>query len=899
MKRASWATALLLIIVMIIGLGCASDKEGGTVGGTEVGSVQIILATDTLQFIPGDSASAPGFIVVTDREGRVMQGQRVNISLAPAIGYIEYSNTTLKDTTNEYGRVEFYFRSYNQSGNTTITAAIGNKSASWPLAVLPMTVLISRVNITLSADSIYVPPATEDSAFVTVSVTDSSGNGVPNLQVNLSASGGRLIPLAPTDASGRATTWWFTNHQQGHFTLRVGAGGLSDSTTVFVQEMETQRGTLRLSASTRLIRADRCVSRAQVVAVLKDRYSTAVPGDTIIFSAPYLGRINAWAITDTSGMAMTDFCENFTPCADSLDSAYVVARHVKWSLRDTIRFMIEPASRVSVVHLSANTTQGTAGVDSATLSVHAYYEDGAPVYGLHAYFSATCSHFAQDSMLLINGTTQTSNYWKFCDQTTNAQYRVGLSVTVGDAVSDTLWMDVTPGGARQIDVTTLSSVIPINETMGIVATVRDSLNNLVRDGVPVMFTSTLGTISPPSPVPTGVDGRAIATLNPGTQAGQVVIKGTIAGIWMDSTVATVLSGTPGTIQLTVSNASPQVAGTGGIDWTQLIATVYDANGNPVQDGQWVTFTIMADPGGCSINRRGLVDSAQTAAGSAMVTFNSGSIPGPVVIQACTYANLVNYCVQASNITVIAGPPRAIYIQPTDVGSGTEGVAWDISVAALVGDLYNNPVRDGIAVFFEVEPEIALILSDTVITGNGVHHPGMAYTTLRYPSDVTFQTVTIRARTAGAEAVSAEIEYILPLQSPTITLYPLPSTWHFAAPPPQGGTPCRIRLLSIVRDGHNRLITGATVIYSTTSGRIYKESTGTTTAYMNKTGSGEWGNYANGQTELWLVDSPPYIFPDPNVNEITADVQVEVEGYQVAIDGQVINFRRGNGGPGQN
>jgi len=394
-------------------------------------------------------------------------------------------------------------------------------------------------------------------------------------------------------------------------------------------------------------------------------------------------------------------------------------------------------------------------------------------------------------------------------------------------------------------------------------------------------------------------GRATVNLIPGTQAGNAIVKATIGGIWVDSCVVSIDAGVAASIQLSVSNSSPQVSGTGGNDWTQLIATVYDPNGNPVPDGQWVTFSIIASPGGgCAINQHNQVDSSQTAAGAAMATFNSGTIPGPVVIGAKTISivgtDTFTYSVEASNISIVSGPPYSMDIQASEIGVDA-GSAWDVNVGALVRDRYNNPVRDGIAVFFEVHgvdgiTDTAAIMSDTVITGNGLHRPGMAYTILRYISAATNESVNITGRTASVDTngniVQETITFKLPLQQPTIQLYCMPNSWHFNV----NGPTTMIECQSIVRDGHQVPINNVKVIYGASRGRLYQSQTATTPSSFNMTGPIPWG-FAPGHTSMWLRETATYIFPDPQSPEITGDITAEIEGYPDAIDAATVNFRR--------
>jgi hypothetical protein len=246
MKKASWAAALLLVILMVLGLGCASDKGGGTGGGgnTGVGSVQIIMLSDTVSFLPGDSCAVYGFVVVKDLNGVVMRGIKVDFLLSQPFGFIEYANQSLRDTTNDVGRVEFYFRSYNQAGIQTISATAGGRSDSWLLVVLQQSQVVATLNVTVDRDAVDVAPQFEDSIMVTVTVADSSHNGVPNLVVHLSATGGRLRPIAPTDSTGRAVTYWYTNGQYGTFTIWARVSYLTDSVLVTVDSLPDIRGTL-------------------------------------------------------------------------------------------------------------------------------------------------------------------------------------------------------------------------------------------------------------------------------------------------------------------------------------------------------------------------------------------------------------------------------------------------------------------------------------------------------------------------------------------------------------------------------------------------------------------------------------------------------------------------------
>jgi hypothetical protein len=897
------------MILVALGAGCSTNKNNTNPGGGDgVGIVIIQMTTDTLAYLPGDSVSAAGSVVVTDAQGRVMPNVKVNISLSESFGLIEFVDQSRRDTTNSLGRVEFIFRAYAANpgpGHNTITATVGNKSAQWLMVVQPAQDIIAQINIVLDKREVAVSQARPDSVQVTVAILNQNRVGIPNITVTLGATGGLLTQLPVTNASGVANTWWYSyGTSDGWYYLNARAGQMTAVDSIRVTRLTNERGMLTLTTvpAYRMVRADNGITGLSITATLKDPTGVALQGDTILFAAPRMGSVQGRAITDSLGQAIVRFTGGGVPNAAPGDSAVVVARWASGGLVDSVRIRIEPAALVNQILLLPGTTEGIAGVDSTPVNITATYEDGSPVNNEIVDFTTTCGWFSVPTDTVRNGRAIHQNYYHFCNTKSSAAHPVMINASIGHVVSDSIRMNVYAGPPRFIRVTASSPVIPINEQCVLTAAVTDSLHNAVDEGVPVSFTATMGTLSSPL-IHTNRDGLAIVTLTPGTQAGNSIVKGSIvSGAYADSVLISILSDIPGTIQLDVSNPSPQVAGTGGQDWTQLMATVRDRNGNNVPDGVWVWFKILAGPnGGENINRRGLMDSAQTAAGVAMATFNSGLYTGPVQIKAWTFrvegTDTFEISAQASNISIVAGPPKNMDIQTSDVGVDA-GSAWDVTVAALVRDSLNNPVRDGVAVFFEVHgingADTAAILSDTVTTGNGMHRPGMAYTILRYISDATNEIVLITGRTAGVpgsyEGIEETIQYTLPIQQPTLSLYALPNSWHYNAPGQEGT--CYIECVSIVRDGHNTPINKARVIYGASRGRLYQTRTANTTTSFNYTGP-LYGSppFSPGHTSVWLRETADLIFPDPQSPEITGDVTAEIEGYPDAVDAVTINFRR--------
>ncbi|MBU0691800.1 hypothetical protein KKG66_04365 [bacterium] len=904
MKNFSWASAVFLLsLLLVVSIGCDNTKSGtgGTTDNSGVGLVTLSILTDTLRFLPGDSASTTITVIVSDQQGNVMEGQRVALSLSnPQLGFIEFLDTELRDTTNAQGRVDLLFTAIGTPGDNDFTATVGNVTATRHLAIREQSVLVGSLTLTVTPKRLQAAVGQEAVSDVKVVVADNQGVAIPNLSVPVSCTMGRLAPLPATNDSGIARTKWFSNDQFGEAIITARAGTLEHlikHDTVFVEQLPYLNGTLTVDTDVLTIRADGCVTKANITATLKDAFGAAMVNDTIRFGAPGLiGSIEPYALTDSVGKATLTFCEQNIPNEEGSDSAMVVARYAPWGLADTVRIWVYEAEPVGHVEISVGSVIGTAGIDSVEILLDARYASGAPVMGHYAHFTSfPCGEFTADSMRVVGGNLETPVMYIMCKTIPAGVDVPWIEASIQGVLSNRIILDPQPGRASRI-VLEAPLTAEVNTPITITAVVQDTFNNYVEDGQLVLFESDLGSIGSISQT---VGGFANTNFNPGTQAGQAQIKA-IAGVAVDSTVISIGSDLPNSIYLTVSEPSLEAAGTGGIEWTQLQATVLDANGNEVEDGTWVRFEILASPGGgININDHGNLDSTQTANGTAVATLNSGQTPGPVLIRACVDGvvvwpdsiQIVPICVQHGGITIVAGPPANVFIYPTELAVDGGGAAWDLEVSALVVDEQQNPVRCGVSVFFDVfPPSTAEILSRNVVTCNqdinSDSADGVAYTILRYLSPQTFNTITLKARTANN--VRDSIQFELPLQGGILDLNCAPGAWHFV----QQGNPCNIQCTATVQDEHDVLINGAYVYYTAQRGLLFPFSSPTSTPNPNLATSYAFTGPPNpsGQAILWLNSPDEFIFPSPDIPEISGEVSAEVVGYSVASDAQNINFR---------
>ena len=203
----------------------------------------------------------------------------------------------------------------------------------------------------------------------------------------------------------------------------------------------------------------------------------------------------------------------------------------------------------------------------------------------------------------------------------------------------------------------------------------------------------------------GGAGQAQVTYVSGNNAGTVYIKATASDPtvgWAEKSLQLTPNATVNSIFLESDSVNLVVRGTGGIETSLLEATAYDIYGNPVPEGQPVSFIITDGPGGgeqLDTLGYGPFSTVTNSQGVATVPIQSGTVSGTVRVRAYSGAILSN----SAQILVSAGPPSYIVI-------GTEYCNidyWDnvgdvVEVIAVVSDVYMNPVVNNTAVYFTTD-----------------------------------------------------------------------------------------------------------------------------------------------------------------------------------------------------
>jgi adhesin/invasin len=274
------------------------------------------------------------------------------------------------------------------------------------------------------------------------------------------------------------------------------------------------------------------------------------------------------------------------------------------------------------------------------------------------------------------------------------------------------------GDPDTILLTADSTSISIFGTTGITAQVLDEDSNPVTDGTAVIFTTNLnGTGVTRSS--TTVAGLASAIFSAGTQSGVATVTATAARASASISIS-IQAGPAGSLEFV--SASPTVIGVRGSALSQkstLIFRVRDVNGNPVADATPVTFTLISGVGGGETLQPTQVG---TTAGLASTVLTSGTVSGPVRVQASVTVGAVTLTSTSTNVSIAGGAPSGAHLGVAPAfrniaGLVTQGIICPVT--ALAGDRFGNPVPVGTAVSFATNGGVVTAQGLTDALGNTV------------------------------------------------------------------------------------------------------------------------------------------------------------------------------------
>ena len=378
------------------------------------------------------------------------------------------------------------------------------------------------------------------------------------------------------------------------------------------------------------------------------------------------------------------------------------------------------------------------------------------VAGQAIYFSVTPS--GAGTVTPVYDTTDASGVAATVFTATTAGAVVVQAQVVGGALSSSIGLSVTQGqsqGSGNVSVSVSESLLLANghDTSQVTAVVRDDLSQAAPDGTLLKFSAgekfvdvdgngywspgidslvfdannngqwdSFGLI-PSTAVVSGGNGTAIVNYISGDDAYTVYIKVTVDDNGLSGSADVSVQLSPNTvlhsIYLSSDSVTLSVESTGGIESSQLRATGYDVNGNPVPAGMQIVFAILDGPGGGeSLDTVGYgPDTAVTnGQGVASTTIHSGTASGTVRIRAYLGTVLSN----ATQVLIAAGPPQYIVVGAEECNVDYwDNVASPVGVVAIVSDVYLNPVNDSTVVYFSCDEGTMMSTQERTKEGKGI------------------------------------------------------------------------------------------------------------------------------------------------------------------------------------
>jgi len=406
--------------------------------------------------------------------------------------------------------------------------------------------------------------------------------------------------------------------------------------------------------------------------------------------------------------------------------------------------------------------------------------DGTPVA-----FATSAGTFADGSTYYTTTTTEggAAVFLRAASQVVTATVTV-TSLQAGGQVQ-VPFLSTEP---HSVVVTAWPTAIPVTGTAAITATVRDILGHPVQDGTGVSLTTTLGAIAPPWGATQ--DGLVTATLFGEGQAGLAAVvarSGDAAG------AAQVRLGAGSDYTLTLA-VTPAALPADGQSSAVLTATLVRADGRPITDTHWVTFSATL----------GSVTPAVRLAysGTATATLTAGTRAGASLLIATAEHEA------AWQIVRFLPGPAALLTLTASPASIPVGGATAVATAA-VRDAHGNKVADGTLVTLTTSLGT---ISPTVAATQG----GTARATVRSGTTAGSAVLTAHSGPAGGAAVVA----FTPLAPFTVTLAASPT-----AVLADGQTPAALAAWVGDRYG-NAVADGTTVELYTDLGTLWPPQAGT-------------------------------------------------------------------------
>ena len=695
------------------------------------------------------------------------------------------------------------------------------------------------------------------------------------------------------------------------------------------------------------IYCDNNITFSQISVTVKDGDGFAIPDKIVNFRAN-IGRILRSVPTDSSGVATTTFWD---------DGEQGLA---------TIMAVVQNISETTNTVISADTARVEVFIDeippveSITLNFSSQ-DDPYPMTVLQTTeIDATAKNILGQTVPNNTLITFSCNKGKFVDEGGNtlgtnivsktingkayARYNAGTKATttpgeepayvtasIGD-ISSTREVIIYPAnpfnirlqsfvqvGEVMVETDTSSVASPNNIYM--LATLKDPHGNPCPT-IPVRFETNLGSFlntTQSITLNTNTMGEAQVRFTPGLAAGAATIKAFANNDTLQTQIIfNIKSDDIYSISFTQQEQiTLNVANTGGTDSAILRVKLKDINGNLIDYPQEVYFRIvnLNPPAGANLNNQPVTDSVLviSTGGEAQVSVNSGSESGILIIRASCIAKDGRWIhATKANIVIHAGPPAEVkpFIGGFNTGQNMGGGLWRVVAGAVVKDRYGNPVETGTSVFFELVYNVvtncqigaAGYVGNTSVEDDSL--AGVAYTTVTYSGNFTYDWIVIRASTGAVEGegVAGYATVQLPLNDPQFEARMVPGHLNFFS----NDTWLSADFYAVLTDGQGKPVGNAVIICVSTKGQFvpipgFNNNYPFDPPWQIITDDGDYGmgdkaGWAWGQIKFHKLEVPAGDPITQMPGQTTGDITLNILGTNVSYVTSIILYRYWDGCP---
>jgi len=641
-------------------------------------------------------------------EGVPIAGQI--LLLSTTLGTIDYSVTTDAD-----GKANATLRAGNVVGVATITATAnlgGGDIIGGSIQFNMTSGVVDSIDIVVDPPAISVDTGTSD---ISVTVRDANGNPVGAAQVAftiVSGPGGgetitpaRITTPGPGSATPGQVTSVFKAGSLGSKTpkdvvIQVRAGDedsfitATANLTIIGKPAHIALGICTVFGSCVINNEDGTFS-LPVAAVVSDVNGIGVPGGYLVYfstNTPEVGALVSPVATDDTGKASTLLIFPQTALGTLL-TVTAETTGVSQSFEFEIPF---DDDEVADVHLSVPGTILADGIQQVGMTAQAVLGDGTYALAASLFETNALPDFTGNPVGNISGV-----YYNLLGET------IGFLTADPSPDDYTIWVRATatevhsnlqPVRAKGItvDVKSANNAVVANgqSTTTVTATVKETTSKKPVADAPINFGVDIGTIEGAALT----DGSGTATTTFTSVASSQDLTATVYvyyGPGLSDSTQIRLVAFPEVANLYVS-ATRTTLYAEQTETSDITVQAVNANGNPVPDGQEVTFYITSGPGQIPV-------SAFTTNGLATVTYTASPDPGTAVIEISSGG-----VTKTLNIFVIQPPiggvgnvqlSFSVVQDPTQEPQLIADGQQSTLVTATVTDLLGNPIADNTNVIF--------------------------------------------------------------------------------------------------------------------------------------------------------------------------------------------------------